>query len=165
MELKFVTAQSSDFPVVVELLQIAARHLKESGVDQWSYWLQPPEDKLQWVQQGVDAAEFTLVYSNSILVGMYRLMKEDIPYWGKQDIAAFYIHSLVIHPDYTGNRIGVKLMKAIEKKAASHRIGILRLDCLANNEKLCSYYKGMGFKPVGTVHMPHSTNQLFEKHL
>ena len=96
---------------------------------------------------------------------MYRLCKEDLLYWGKQQEPAYYIHSLVTHPKFKGLKIGSYIIKQIEKSALENNISLIRLDCNAANSGLCQYYLDQGFTKVGEKQMKLSLNSLFEKRL
>ncbi|MGJ8684607.1 MAG: GNAT family N-acetyltransferase [Nonlabens sp.] len=162
IDYEITAALKDEFPQVLELLKIAASSLQHKGINQWSYWLHPPKEKLEWIQEGIDKNEFYFVKDNSTIIGMYRLMTEDLLYWGKQSSTAYYIHSLVIIPAYSGKQLGTQIIEIIKHQAALNSISFLRLDCDASNLGLCDYYVNQGFQKVGTVQMPLSLNNLYE---
>ena len=165
MNISSEVMKSEDFQQCIELLKEAAKRLKTQNVDQWSYWLDPPTDKLQWVLKGISNGEFYKITEKDRIIAMYRLQESDELYWGKQDDEAWYIHSLVVADSHTGQAIGQKILTQLESDALSKNISILRLDCNALNKGLCSYYEKFGFIKVGQVQMPYSLNALFEKRL
>lgn len=154
-----------DFDSCILLLQEAAKRLQDQHIDQWSYWLDPPQDKLEWVRQGIVNGEFYKITDNGQLAAMYRLQENDELYWGLRDDKAYYIHSLVVADSHTGQSIGRQIINQIENQARDHDVFILRLDCNAQNQGLCSYYEKLGFVQVGNVQMPYSLNALYEKKL
>ena len=166
MNLYFKQALSIEVEKALEYLKIAATNLKNKNVDQWSIWLNPSDEKIQWVKDGFSKQEFYFVendYNQSI--GMFRLLKEDELYWGKQTVNARYIHSLIVLPEFSGLKIGNYIMKQVEQTIKNENITIFRLDCNAANTWLCNYYKSLGFIEAGQVQMPHSLNTLFEKRI
>lgn len=163
MGLSFIHAELVEQDKILSLLRIAALSLQKKGVDQWKIWLNPPEDKIQWVENGLLNNEFFFIQQGIDNVGMVRLSKEDEIYWGKQIDAAYYIHSLVILPQFSGNQLGEKVLDLVMNQAIEQSIPLLRLDCIGSNQKLCSYYENQGFVKMGEKQMPHSLNNLYEK--
>ncbi len=164
MKLYFKKAHSNEIEKAFEYLKIAAANLKRKNVDQWSIWLNPNDEKINWVNEGFSKQEFYFVENENLQsVGMFRLLKEDELYWGKQTVDARYIHSLIVLPEFSGQKIGNYIMSQVEKNIKTEGISIFRLDCNAANTWLCNYYKSLGFIEVGQVQMPHSLNTLFEK--
>ncbi len=166
--LQYITTDKSkedQFNQILHLLKTAAQNLKDRGIDQWDYWLDPPKERLEWAREGFLNDEFYFITLNNKIIGMYRLCKEDLLYWGKQNESAFYIHSFVIHPQYKGLQIGSYIIKQIEQLALENNIALLRLDCNTTNSGLCQYYINQGFIKVGEKQMKLSLNALFEKRL
>ena len=166
MILNFKRGNSKEYITALILLKLAAIGLHNKGINQWAIWLQPDEVKINWVKEGFEAGEFYLVKTETNeLAGMFRLMKEDELYWGKQLQQARYIHSLVVTEKFKGKNIGKQIMQQIEEQVKASGINLLKLDCIASNTALCSYYESQGFKKTGTKQMTHSLNNLFEKQL
>jgi len=61
--------------------------------------------------------------------------------------------------------LGKKVLNLVLNQAIEQSIPLLRLDCIASNQRLCSYYENQGFVKVGEKQMPHSLNNLYEKQL
>lgn len=166
MKLIYKKAKTTEIDTAFTLFSKAAESLAEKKIDQWSYWLNPPADKIKWVKDGFKNNEFYFVRNEqSQLIGMYRLMKADLLYWGKQEKKARYIHSLVVLKEFSGKNIGFKIIEKIEQEMLTDCISLLRLDCNATNERLCQYYIDLGFVKVGEKQMPLSLNNLYEKEL
>ena len=164
--MKFINAKYADLKIVLALLKMASEELQEKGIDQWKYWQNPPKEKITWLQEGLKNKEFFFVENeNNERVGMFRLLYNDELYWGKQKSNAGYIHSLVIDTKFNGHGYGNKIVTQVVQELIKKDIFLLRLDCLASNKELCSYYEMQGFKKVGEVQMPLSLNNLYEKKL
>ena len=156
-------AQQSDRSTILQLCKLAAEQMKAKGIDHWQYWLDPPADKLAWVDEGLELGQYHFVYDQEALIGMYRLQYADELYWGKQEVAAGYVHALVVHPDYKGQGWGPKFIEYIAAQLQSEGIDRLRLDCNSDNHFLCRYYESLGFNRVGEVQMPYSLNARYER--
>lgn len=164
MELRFRLMTNEEFTLALSMLRSAAQRLKEKDVNQWEHWLQPGEDKIAWIQQGFDRKEFYAVENqDAVVVAMFRLMEEDLLYWGEQKEKARYVHSLVVKRDFSGLQLGSKILKQIADNILKDGITKLRLDCNAANKWLCNYYEQQGFAKLGEVQMSHSLNNLYEK--
>lgn len=166
MRLHFRKANIEEINLALSLLKQAAETLKEKGVNQWGFWINPNEDKINWVKEGFYNNEFFFAEnSNSEIVGMFRLLEQDELYWGIQPIKANYIHSLVVDKKFAGKNIGKLMMSLIENLVINKGILNLRLDCNASNPVLCNYYEKLNLIKVGEKQMPHSLNNLYEKNL
>ena len=164
--MKCIVANAEHLDTILKMLKESAQFLNSKNVDQWSYWLNPPEEKVIWLKEGLVNNEFYFIHNTEgTHMGMFRLLYEDQLYWGKQKEQAGYVHSLVVKNEFKGQNLGKKIMTQIEQDLVSRKINLLRLDCVANNEELCSYYTRLGFKKVGQVKMPLSLNNLYEKQL
>ena len=165
MNIKFHLAKQSEMKIALDLLRCAALSLKSKKIDQWSFWLNPTTDKIEWIQEGFERKEFYFITDSEQLLGMIRLQDADLLYWGKRDDQAKYIHSLVIKEEFAGNQIGKRVIEQIIQDTINQGVFILRLDCNASNDKLCKYYENLGFVKVGQKQMPHSLNNLYQKEL
>lgn len=162
--ISFTTRQAgiSETAIALSLLKSAATTLQQKGIDQWSIWLDPPAEKISWVEAGFDKGEFYFILIEDRIMGMYRLLTEDELYWGPQDVKAWYVHSLVVLPEFSGQQIGKQVLAQLIKEATARGVPLFRLDCNAANKALCTYYENLGFKQVGVKQMPHSLNNLYE---
>ncbi|UTW63580.1 GNAT family N-acetyltransferase [bacterium SCSIO 12741] len=164
MDFKLTPAQITDQSQALSFLQSAAKSLAKKGVDQWQYWLNPPKDELAWLEDGLRNGDYYFIQLNSDeIAGMVRIQTEDHLYWGEKADQAWYIHSLIVEEKWAGLQLGTNVLEKIELDAIESNQDFLRLDCLASNEKLCSYYQNQGFEKVGQVDLPLSTCNLYEK--
>ena len=166
MIITFETIALKDLEIVLELFKNAAEKIEKMNVDHWQYWKNPPKEKIEWVEEGIEKNEFFFINeSNGKNIGMVRVLDEDLMYWGKQKEKTKYIHSLVVKEEYNGKGIGSKVIHEIQKKAREENCKYLRLDADSKNVKLCQYYEKLGFKQVGTKRLPLSTNNLYQKEI
>ena len=164
MNITFQKIQIQDLNLVLELFKTAAEKIAKKNVDHWQYWKNPPEEKIRWVKNGIENDEFYFINDlNNYNIGMVRILSEDELYWGKQNIKAKYVHSLVIKEEFNGKGIGKIVLDEVEKNAKENGCVYLRLDAVAKNTKLCEYYENLGFIKVGIKEMPQSINNLYQK--
>lgn len=165
MNIKFEQAMAGDLKLILSFFKTASQSLKKKNVSQWSYWKNPPMDKIKWVEEGLKNNEFYFICKTSgQKTGMFRLLAEDVLYWGEQgkEKGVRYIHSLVVNPEFSGLGIGKIAMQKIIEDLKVRGIGKLRLDCDASNKLLCQYYTNLGFKKTGIKETRYSVNNLYE---
>lgn len=166
MPLNFKPITPKDRNTVLALFKETAIKIDRMNIDHWQYWKNPPPEKVKWVDEGIQNKEFFFILSSDgKIVGMVRILNEDLPYWGKRQERAKYIHSLVIKAAYNGKGIGAKVIDQIAATAKKENCKYLRLDSDSKNPKLCNYYEQQGFKKVGTKKLPLSVYNLYEKRL
>lgn len=160
----FITRQGglTESTTALSLLRSAAITLRQKGIDQWRIWLDPPAEKIKWVEEGFNRGEFYFIIINDRIAGMYRLLTTDELYWGPLEDEARYVHSLVVLSEFAGQQVGRRVLEKLIVETREAGIPFFRLDCNAANKKLCSYYEELGFRQVGLKQMPHSLNCLYE---
>lgn len=162
MNFSIQSAANNQIPIIFDLLKSAAQNLQSKNIHQWAYWLNPPPEKIKWVEEGFANNEFYFIYVGAEIAGMFRLLENDELYWGKQEENARYIHSLVIKHEFAGQEIGKKVIDQIIAEMLQKKIFLLRLDCDSSNKSLCFYYEKQGFIKVAEKQMPLSLNNLYE---
>jgi ribosomal protein S18 acetylase RimI-like enzyme len=162
-QLAFEKAKIEELETILDLFKGAAEQLQSKGNNQWQRWLKPTSHYIEGVLKDLIANAFFLVKKEGETVGMFRLMPSDEEYWVKTDDVAMYLHSFVVKPSFAGQGIGSEVLKMVEKQLHEQGIPLFRLDCKADNEPLCNYYKNQGFTPIRLQEMPHYAVQLFEK--
>lgn len=173
MNLIFKKADVSKMGQALDLFRTTSLKLKDRGLSQWSYWHEPPPEKVAWVQEGFENGEFHFVYAperigvQDGLLGMFRLLSKDELYWDAQGTQADtrYIHSLVVTGENSGKGLGSRILKQIIENLIELGVKRLRLDCDASNSRLCRYYEDQGFNKVGEKVTPHSVNNLYQMDL
>lgn len=166
MILTFKQAGTDKIQEVLDLFRQTSAQLKKKGLTQWSYWDNPPEDKIQWVREGFEKREFFFVYNEKMdWIGIFRLLESDTLYWDEKGLEPYvrYVHSLVIKPGRSGEGIGAHLLKILVEDLKKQGVRKLRLDCDSSNPGLCSYYEQQGFVKIGEKQTPFSVNNLYER--
>lgn len=164
MHIQLMPINIIDKETVLSLFKEAAEKISRMEIDHWQYWKNPPKSKVEWVEEGIRNNEFFFIKNETDdLVGMVRILKEDLMYWGQQKEEALYVHSLVVRDAYNGNGIGKIVLEMVGEEAKWLNRKYLRLDADSKNSKLCTYYENMGFIKVGTKALPLSVNNLYEK--
>ena len=168
MKIKFIRASKSELDDSLKFFKLASRSLNEKQINQWSYWEDPPEEKINWVKDGFYKGEFFFVYdSQGNKIAMFRLLISDTLYWDDKGMEknTRYIHSLVVPPSFGGKGIGKSVMHKIIAQLKQESIEKLRLDCDGTNIRLCQYYESYGFIKVGEKTTKYSVNNLYEMSL
>jgi len=164
MNFNLKQANPTEIQKAFDLLKSASKTLKRKNVKQWNYWQNPPPEKIKWVEEGFLKNEFYFIENEANeLMGMVRIMDEDVNYWGVMNDKAKYIHSLVIDQKFSGNNLGTEVVKKVASDAKKDCYHYLRLDCDSTNGKLCKYYEKQGFVKVGRKQLPLGVYNLYEK--
>jgi len=150
--------------IVFNLLSDAAKVLARKKIHQWQYWENPPPEKIRWVKEGIKKEEFFfIINSKQQTLGMVRISNDDMLYWGEMNDKSKYIHSLIIREEFSGLRLGVKVVDKIKKEAILNNVEYLRLDCDCTNKKLCKYYLNQGFELVGQKQLSLGKYNLYQQ--
>ncbi len=164
MHIEFTQIYVEDKDFVLTLFKEAAIKIAKMNIDHWQYWKNPPLEKIKWVEEGIQNSEFFFIKNtNNDIIGMVRILKEDILYWGQQEEKSLYVHSLVVREDFNHKGIGKIILDKIEGIAKQEACIFLRLDAVATNTKLCNYYEKQGFSKVGTKKLTNSVNNLYQR--
>jgi GNAT superfamily N-acetyltransferase len=151
-------ARAEDAETVAGILEEAAHWLTSRGIDQWRMgdWLRP------LLAERIGRGEVYLAWLGDQPVATLTLQWSDEQTWGAMPDDAGYLHSLAVWRAYGGQGIGLALLGWAERTAAMAGRTYLRLDCMARNGALRSYYEGAGFVPRDDL--PHDVwSALYEK--
>lgn len=146
-------AATTDSRQALRLLIETAEWLRGKGSSQWSDVLEGADK--HGLAEAVQRGDVYYYYNHEELVGMFAAWKTpsdwDRLLWGTLTEAgnACYLHRIIIRPAYKGKGYGNQLLTDI-KTYFKNEVKELRLDCLASNPKLVSFYSKNGFKKVAT---------------
>ena len=163
-ELTFSIASLHHQAIILQILQETQKWLWDNGINQWTL---PFEAK--WIKQSIEKREFFIATLDDEIVAIFRLVDTDPFIWEDNSNEAIYIHSLAVLQQWRGQGIGDQILHWIEAYSKQHRYRFLRLDCMAENNRLCRFYEQFGFIKKGSKAIENEDSiynaQLFEKPL
>lgn len=150
-------ASIEDADEVLQLIREAAQWVRGKHLKQWETVISGVAD--EEILNGIRNHETFLVRNNNTgeLVATFTLYdfqnSWDKKLWGERDDNAAYLHKIAIRPTYTGSGLGKKIIDWIIRYLERKGKEIFRLDCIADNEKLNSFYREKcGLTQVGSNH-------------
>jgi ribosomal protein S18 acetylase RimI-like enzyme len=162
-ELSIRKAEPGEEVKVLSLMREAALWLKEKGIPQWQGVLGVQGQEIASYRVKEGTAYLALLDQDN--AGTVSIQWEDPFSWGKKgsDNLAGYIHGLAISRRFAGKEIGRKILKWSEETIRAQK-SLVRLDCMAENPRLCRYYEDAGFIGVGEKIWPNGfKTKLFQK--
>ena len=120
--------------------------MSRAGFDNWN-----PPASLQRIRDDVESREVYVMYADGNLIATITAATEPtIPYteslWASEGQHSLYVNRLAVHPDHQGSGVGARLTAAMEGRALELGCGAVRLDALAENEKLIRFYERAGYE-------------------
>jgi GNAT superfamily N-acetyltransferase len=163
-------AEAADLLLVAALFDDVMLWLTSIGLDgQWGSGPLPmdPEQLPEEWKRGIEAGEQYLAILLGRPVAAFRLhFDAPVERWGKVADDAGYVSGLVVRPAVSGLGIGRLLLDWAGRQSKQQGKRFLRLDCWADNARLCAYYEAAGFQPRGEYHFNDEwRGRLFEKPL
>ncbi|MFJ9814396.1 GNAT family N-acetyltransferase [Streptomyces sp. NPDC101151] len=144
--IRFRLADDADLTALVHLRDDAARWMLAQGITgQW----QPGELDESHFHRVVRSGEVWLAEAEGHLAGAWELWWEDEAAWGPQPPVAGYVHRLMVNRGSTPPGTGLQLLRAAERRVAAAGRALVRLDCLAGNARLNTYYLNAGYRIAG----------------
>ncbi|MET9660968.1 GNAT family N-acetyltransferase [Streptomyces sp. NPDC006510] len=144
--LSFRRAEPRDLSALVRLRDDAARWMNDRGITgQW----QPGELGEDHFRRITEDGEVWIAEADGRAVGAWELWWEDRDAWGSRPPAAGYVHRLMVDHAGAPPGTGRRLLRAAENRVAETGRSVVRLDCLAGNARLRTYYLDAGYQVVG----------------
>lgn len=140
-------ATADDVPIFAEIQEEASQWLWARGIRQW----QPGTFRVEWVQGPFERGEAYVASEQGVVIATIIIQPSDPDTWGKTADAAGYIHGLRVRRVAGGRGIGRALVGWAEREIAARGNRLARLDCIAENQALRSYYESMGYRNVRTA--------------
>ncbi|WP_406861693.1 GNAT family N-acetyltransferase [Streptomyces sp. HUAS MG47] len=145
-ELRVRLAGDTDLPTLVRLRDDAARWMLTRGITgQW----RPGELDEDHFRRVMTRGEVWLAEDAGGVIGGWELWWDDEAAWGPQPPVAGYVHRLMVDHATAAPGTGRRLLAAAEQRVAEAGRTHVRLDCLAGNVPLNSYYRQAGYRVVG----------------
>jgi ribosomal protein S18 acetylase RimI-like enzyme len=148
---QFRRATLADLDTVYALITEAANWLKSRSSTQWAFFLTDEGKNL--IRRRIETAETYFVLDpNAQPIATFTIQWDDEKIWGQRglDSKAGYVHGLAVSRRAAGNDLGLKMLDWSSKHIAQNNRPLVRLDCMADNEPLCNYYRRAGFIDAGT---------------
>jgi len=152
--------QAGDVATVAGLLDEATIWVGERGFEQWP--LPFPHDE---VAAAIARGEVYLAEIDREPVATVTLLWDDRTYWGGRPQDAAYVHKLAVSRACAGQRIGSAIVEWADGTARARGRDFLRLDCLADNPGIRTYYERMGFEHRGDLVVNGKNMSLYERHV
>ena len=133
-----------DADQILKLYDFARELQQQRGMVVWPFF------KKEFIDAEIqEKRQFKLVIDNQIACN-WAITYEDKEIWEEKDNDnSVYIHRIVTHGDYRGNRFIDNIVQwAIQHAQEKGKISV-RLDTLGNNTKLIKHYTSAGFTFLG----------------
>jgi ribosomal protein S18 acetylase RimI-like enzyme len=146
MSICFRIATKSDVPNVASILTECSEYVQNMGMGKM--WPIPfPEDQ---VASTIDKNETWVVerVGTEQIAATFRLVWSDPIFWGSQPPVAGYLHKLAVRRAFAHQDMGTRIVEFAEEQVRQRGREYLRLDCMASNSFIVSYYQARGFRPV-----------------
>ncbi|TDL72371.1 GNAT family N-acetyltransferase [Rhodococcus qingshengii] len=143
-------ATNEDSSNIIKMLKQIALWMKDNEINQWSFLLDGGDD--EEIEQAISNQETYIVLKANDIVATFTLLSKqsewDRDIWG-DDISSksLYLHRLAIIPTYMKKGMGRSILTWIQNNVSDQEY--LKLDCVADNIKLNSFYKDNKFELVG----------------
>lgn len=141
-------ATNRDTEQITDLIEQRAVALKQQGSDQWTEYLE--QDLFHRVQTDITSGQvYVYEHDEKVLASIALLPADDWDYrlWEDGERGQ-YIHRIVVSEQLKGKGIGEQLIEHVLGEADTKEP--VRLDCVADNDFLNSYYPRFGFVFVGS---------------
>jgi len=142
------TVGAGQVDLVAGILDEAALWLESRGFGQWPRPF--PADR---IRAGMTVGTCYLAWDGPAPVGTFSLQPADPAFWGERPHEppnyAMYLHRLAVRRSHRG--LGRSLLDFAQLLTRRSGAVCLRLDCMAANPRIRSYYETAGFEHRGDV--------------
>jgi len=103
-------------------------------------------DKIALAKDIENGLQYKIVKDKDILC-IFSIQLNDPFIWRDKDQNdAIYLHRIVVHPNFKGQRQFEKVLNWAKQFARQKNLKFVRMDTWADNEKIIDYYKSFGFE-------------------
>lgn len=161
-------AKAEDYEAVWSILVETAEWLKQKGSVQWSGLLDGED--VHNTPEAIERGEVYLAEIDNQPAGMFVLWEKqsewDKELWGEERTKKYYyLHRITSARSFHGKGVGQQLIAAAKKVAKDDGKEKIRLDCIADNKHLNTFYSENGFKYCTTIQDFKSGDYLFDFNL
>ncbi|HML01359.1 MAG TPA: GNAT family N-acetyltransferase [Acidimicrobiales bacterium] len=133
-------AAPEDVSAFLRLRDEAAQWLSSRGINQWK----PREFAASWLDKLIAQEWVFLLRHGEELAATVTVLWDDPFVWGEQEVAAGYIHNLIVARSFAGQGLGRRLLQWAEDHVAASGRSLARLDCVSSNGELRHRYESAG---------------------
>jgi len=140
------TARHDELPIVMEIVDEAAKWLLARGIRQWE--TPPPSEAWESFREPLRAGLVYLVRKRGSpdAIGTFRLEWRGGTLWPEDRQDAGYLYTLALRPSHVGRGLGVLVIDWVKDLLRERGKRCLRLDCIASNKRLRRWYEALGFQ-------------------
>ena len=148
---KIVPTDKEDLEFSYWLFEEAIAYQKRKGYKIWNGY-----DKAVLQADVRNRLQYKITDGSHILC-IFSVCYSDKVIWGERDRgSAIYLHRVVVNPNYKGLKLFGKIVDWARVHARKKNLTYIRMDTWADNPNIIEYYKGFGFKWIGTSTTPDS---------
>ncbi|KQX48903.1 MULTISPECIES: GNAT family N-acetyltransferase [unclassified Paenibacillus] len=165
-DLEIYEASPSQVEEVLSIWLEAAYWMQSKGIDQW----RPEHFNRDVVLDYFTNRQIFLAKYKNEYVGSFAIQWSDPSVWGDlHNEESGYLHRFAVRRTQAGREFGSFFLAWIEDYVKSKDKRYLRLDCMAANEVLNTFYRSHGFTYKGTFDLSNGRiswrGSLYEKEL
>lgn len=145
-------AVAAETDEIMGLLVRTAQWLQSKGSSQWSELLEGKD--VHGMAQSIADGDVFVFKKAGRIAGVVMLplsaREWDIQLWGNEQPEAIYLHRLAIDRSVAGKNLGEEILNWVTEGIVFEGKNVIRLDCIATNESLNTFYREAGFTYRGT---------------
>jgi GNAT superfamily N-acetyltransferase len=148
--LRIISAQSDDLGRYIDLLEEVAEWLAQRGINQW----RPGSFRVSasYYAESIAQGEVKLAFSGEALIGTLRLLLREPIVWPEiAEDDAVYVYNLAVRREWASQQLGGRLLEWAGHQTLALGRRCVRLDCMADNAFLRTYYTRAGFVDRGQI--------------
>ena len=142
----FERAERDDIDELLVLRDALARWLSDRGIEQWL----PGELPRQRLGAWVDRGRVHVHRHRGEIVAAVAALDDDPEIWNDGRVDAGYIHLLMVDRRHAGRGLGEAGLAYAEQQIRDGGGRVARLDTVATNTALQSWYERHGYRRAGT---------------
>ncbi|RED66251.1 GNAT family N-acetyltransferase [Cohnella lupini] len=159
-------AEPGDTTDIMRLLVNTADWLLSKGSSQWNGLLRG-EDSHN-TPEAINRGDVFIFKQEDQTAGIVMLLRNpsawDLELWhDRLDQPAIYLHRLATNREFAGQGVGKRIMQWVDTEVPTWGSNLVRLDCIANNQALNSFYSSLGYERLGTAKNNLGEFSKFEK--
>jgi len=142
MNLSIKQINISNIREFISILIEAAEWMDSIGMKNWD----PSKFTIDEILIKNELNELFLCYADNEPAGCLKLQESDMLFWPDDSIGeALYVHKLTVKRKFAGQGVSIFMLNWAKEQAKLKKCNYLKLDCLANRDRLIKFYKDQGF--------------------